>query len=158
MAEKKQLSLNDEEMKKILTEEETGNLCLAAENMPYGIPVSYAWLDDRIIIHCSVKGKKMDMIRKNRHVCFTVSRNPDRMKPHHAEGKCDYRFESVLCFGKAQIVDDPNDRLAYLKKFKSFFYKKLNLDNNQDPVTIETAQKCGCIVIEVEKMTGLRRD
>jgi uncharacterized protein len=158
MAEKKQVNLNDEEMKTILAEEETGNLCLAAENMPYGIPISYAWIDGRIIIHCSLAGKKMDVIRKNRYVCFTVSRNLERMKPHHAEGKCDYRFESILCFGKAQIVDDPELRLGYLKKFKSFFYKKLNLDDNQDPVTIEAAQKCGCLVIEVEKMTGRRRN
>lgn len=35
-------NLNDDEMKRILNEEEVGVLCLSEHDKPYAIPISYA--------------------------------------------------------------------------------------------------------------------
>jgi len=145
------------EMEQILGTEEIGYLALSHGGQPYCIPLSYAWLDGRAVIHCALQGRKLDIIRDNPRCCFTVSRNQDRMQPHRAEGECDYRFESILIEGHARVVDDEVERLGLLTAFKDHFYARLGLDPGQNPLTAEAAGRCGCIVIEAERMSGRRR-
>jgi nitroimidazol reductase NimA-like FMN-containing flavoprotein (pyridoxamine 5'-phosphate oxidase superfamily) len=157
MSDKNAPNLDRLEMERVLGEQDTGCLCLCRDQEPYGLPVSYAYLDGAIVFHCARAGRKLDIIRDNPRVCFVVSRHPDPAKPHAAEGRCKYRFESVLCFGRARVVDDPGERLEILRRFKAHFYKRLGLGDSEDPVTEEAAQKVGCVVITVSEMTGRRK-
>lgn len=150
-------NLEQSEIDLILKEEDTGYLCLSLNDVPYGVPVSYAFIDDKIIVHGALKGKKLDIMRSNPNVCFIVSRNLDKMKPHLPDEKCNYKFESVLCFGKAEIIDDVSERFNYLDQFKTYFYNKLGIDNSLDPVTFKSAEQCGCFVIHIKEMAGRRK-
>ena len=158
MTSKPSPNIEPEEMKKILTNEETGYLALCDEGEPYVVPMSYAYLDGKIFAHCALTGRKLDIIKKNSKVCFVVSRHPDRAKPHHAAGKCIYRYESVMCFGEARIVEKPEERLPLLIEFKRHFYARLGLDTEKDPVTMKAAEHCGCIVISINSMTGRKKN
>ncbi|MBI5624748.1 MAG: pyridoxamine 5'-phosphate oxidase family protein [Elusimicrobia bacterium] len=144
-------------MAALLIEEETGTLCLASEGVPYGVVVSHAFLDARLVIHCAPEGRKLDFIKANPRACYVVSRHPDKMKPHRAEGKCSYRFESVVCQGRARIVSDAAERLEWLRRFKGYFYEKLGRDPKEDPVGEEAAAHVACIVMDIETMTGRRK-
>ncbi len=157
MSEKYHPNLSRPEMEKILAEEDTGVLCLSDGGNPYAVPVSYAWMNDRIIFHCATSGKKLDIMRKNPQVCFVVDRHPDRAKPHHPEGECTYRFESVLCFGTAKVLETPEERFDYLKEFKAFFDRRLGLPPEKNPVTEKAAKNCGCVVISINRMTGRKK-
>lgn len=145
-------------MTALLAEEETGTLCLSRDGEPYGVVVSHAFLDGKLVIHCAPKGRKLDFIRANPRACYVVSRHPDRMKPHRAEGKCSYRFESVVCTGRASVVSDPAERLEWLRRFKEYYYRKLGKDPASDPVDAPAAAAVACIVMELETMTGRRKD
>ena len=151
-------NLDRREMEKILLEEDTGCLCLSMNDEPYGVPLSYAWIDGAVMFHCAPEGRKLDILRANPAVCFVVSRNADRSRPHTAEGDCTFRFESVQCFGKARIIDPLPERLELLKKFKRHFDDRLGLDPAKNPVTESAAAKCGCVVITVERMSGRRKE
>jgi len=150
-------NLDKNKIELILKEEDTGYLCLSKNDVPYGVPVSYAFIDNKIVVHCALTGKKLDIMRINPEVCFIVSRNLDKMKPHLPDKKCNYKFESVLCFGKAEIIDDVNERFKYLNLFKTYFYERLGVDNSQDPVTIQSAERCGVFLIHINEMTGRRK-
>lgn len=150
-------NLSDAEMKVILKEEDTGCLCMSRNDEPYAVPVSYLWREGEIIFHCAREGLKIDVLRVNPRVCFVVDRHPDRTKPHQLEGECNYRFESVLCFGTARVLDSAAERLEYLKTFQETFYERLGLDPDKNPVTIKSAESCGCVVIKVDRMTGRRK-
>ena len=150
--------LSLKEAQAILTQEDTGCLCLCKGNQPYAVPVSYAYLDGEILIHSSPEGKKLDVIRENHQACFVVSRNPDRTKPHQAQDGCSFRYESVLCFGTARLVDEPGERLAKLKAFKDYFYKRLKLDPQKDPVTEKAAEHAACVVITIKEITGKKKE
>jgi len=149
--------LTVQEMKKILSEEDTATLCMANGDVPYAVPVSYAYIDEKIIFHCALKGKKLDFIKKNPHVCMVVDRHPDRMKPHHPEGKCKYRFESVICEGRARIIDSVEERYQYLLKFLKYFNVRLSVSDDK-PLLPEAAEKCGVVIIEIIEMSGRKKD
>ena len=145
--------LLNERMLKILHEEDTGVICLHDDPTPYAVPVSYAIIDGQIVIHGSLKSRKMDLIRNDGRTSFVVSRHPDSVK-HHPEGACVYQYESVIAFGFARVVDDVSKRLGLLQKFKLYFDTKLGLDAKANPISEAGAARCGCIVIEIEKLTG----
>jgi len=141
----------------VLRQEETGTLCLSRDGQPYAVPVSYAYLDGEILFHSKSSGRKLDILRANPRVCFAVSRHPDRTRPHRPEGGCSFRYESVLCLGKARVIEDPRERLEKLKAFKDFFYRRLGIDPSKDPVTEKAAASTACVVIAIEEMTGKSR-
>ncbi len=144
------------EMHGILAEEEVGVLCMSDGEQPYAVPVSYAWMDGKIVFHSAARGRKLDVLRNNPRVSFVVYRSPNRTTPH-AEGKCDFRFESVLISGQARIVGQPAEQLSLLRCFKQHWYGRLGLDRESDPVTEQAAAKCGCVEITVQSLTGRRR-
>ncbi|MBF0542843.1 MAG: pyridoxamine 5'-phosphate oxidase family protein [Candidatus Riflebacteria bacterium] len=156
MSEKNVPNLSQGEIEKILKLEDTAVLCTALQNEPYGVPISYALLDGKIVFHCAIKGRKLDIIRKNPAVHLIVFRHPDGIAPH-PEGDCKYRFESVFITGKACIIEDVSDRLVWLKRFKKYFDERLNLPLDENPVTEKAAEICGCVVIEIEQVSGRKK-
>jgi nitroimidazol reductase NimA-like FMN-containing flavoprotein (pyridoxamine 5'-phosphate oxidase superfamily) len=158
LSEKNAPNLSRAEMEKILREQDSGCLCLSRDGEPYGVPVSYAFLDGAVVFHCAPQGRKLDIIRANARVCFAVSRHPDPAKPHAAEGQCKVRFESVLCFGQARIVEEPQEKLDLLRRFKNYFDLRLGLDPQSNPVDAAAAARTACVLISVSEMTGRRKD
>jgi hypothetical protein len=146
-----------EEAKRILGEEDAGYLSLCRDGEPYGVPVSYAMIDGRVVFHCALKGRKLDFIRANPKVSFAVSRHPDRARPHHPEKGCSYRYESVICSGKAVIVEDLDERFELLSKFLACFNLRLGRPAGHNAIKRETAEKVACVVIEPENISGRKK-
>ncbi|MDA8130894.1 MAG: pyridoxamine 5'-phosphate oxidase family protein [Elusimicrobia bacterium] len=141
--------------KRLLSEEDTGYLCLSSrKGKPYGVPVSYAFMGGRIVFHCALKGRKLDLIRENPAVCFTVSRHPDRVKPHHPEKGCKYRYESVICFGRARIIENLKERHLLLNRFLSHFNVRLGRAPKDNFIPEAVAKGVGCVAIDVNSITG----
>ena len=69
--------LTEKEAREILSEGEYGVLSTMGENgYPYGVPVNYVYLNDNIYFHCAADvGHKLENIKYNNHVCFTVVTN-----------------------------------------------------------------------------------
>ena len=148
--------LTREECDAILTAEDTCCLAMCRDGEPYVVPVSYMLWENHLLIHCAVSGKKLDILRKNPQVCFTVFRHPDHVKPH-PEGTCTYRFESVVGNGTARIIDDLEERTRCLTRFLSHFEKKLGLPEGEKPVTSKVAEHCACILVEIAALTGRKK-
>ncbi|MBI4350174.1 MAG: pyridoxamine 5'-phosphate oxidase family protein [Elusimicrobia bacterium] len=157
MSTKGKCEMEAGEAEKLLAEEDSGCLCLSSGGEPYGVPVSYAYVDGRILFHCALKGKKLDYIRDNPRVCFTVSRHPDRARPHHAEKGCDYRYESVICRGKARIVEELPERRALLNKFLAHFNVRLGKKADDNLIPEEAAARLACVAITIDSMTGRKK-
>jgi len=146
------------EAKRVLGEEDTGCLCLSSKaGKPYGVPVSYAFIGGRIIFHCGLKGRKLDLIRENPAVSFVVSRHPDKVRPHHPEKGCTYRYESVICSGKARIVKNLKERHELLNKFLSYFNVRLGKDPADRLIPEKVAAGVGCVVIDIKGITGRKK-
>ena len=139
-----------QEMEELLRDEVIGYLGLAGEAAPYVVPLNYAYVDGRILFHGSLTGKKMDYLRANPGVCFTVGRQSGGVRRHGEGDPCHVDSESVICYGAARVIDDAEERKAVLDEFNRCF------DPEAKEISLESAEKCGAVEISLWEMTGRR--
>ena len=80
------------------------------DRQPYGVPVNYVVIDGAVYIHCAVTGHKLENIRENPKVSFTVVGRTQVLPEKFAT-----RYESAIVFGRASIVEDPANKRAALQ-------------------------------------------
>lgn len=76
---------------------------VADDEYPYGVPLNYYYdeIADRIYVHGAKEGMKVDYMRKNQKVSFTVVDLNDNDPENYSTN-----FRSVIVFGRARIVED----------------------------------------------------
>ena len=95
-----------EECLTVLETAPRGILSVQGENgYPYGVPMNYVLVDNMIYFHCAREGHKLDAVRSNEKVCFTVLSEP--IKNPGEWWNC---FTSVICFGRISEVKDEERR------------------------------------------------
>ncbi len=92
-------TLSRQQMEAILKDEVIGYLGLAQNEQPYVVPLNYAYLDGKILFHCALEGKKLDYLRPNPQVCFTVGRQDGVIRRHSDTDLCHPDTDSVICYG-----------------------------------------------------------
>jgi nitroimidazol reductase NimA-like FMN-containing flavoprotein (pyridoxamine 5'-phosphate oxidase superfamily) len=120
---------------------------LSEGDTPYVVPVCFGYQDRTIYAHGSLKGKKVDMLRKNPNVCFEFDINAKIVEAEHA---CDWsiNYQSVIGFGKASLVTDPDEKRKVLEVImRQYSDKAFHFPENKLAAT-------GIIRIEITSMTG----
>ena len=103
--DKKQI-LSKEKCDEILNKATSGVLCvLGDDDYPYGVPIGFAYKNDRIYFHGMPSGHKYDAMKKHDKVSLTVIET-DQVVP---EEYTTY-FRSVILFGRARIVEDLEEK------------------------------------------------
>ena len=136
------------EIEKVLREEDTGYLGLAMDGKPYVVPLNYHYGDGKVIFHCSFKGKKLDYIKANPSVCFTVGRQPGQVREHAGGDPCHVDSDSVVCYGRARVLEDLDERKRALNAFNGRFRP------GAAELTLERVMKCCVVEISISEMTG----
>lgn len=105
-------ALSFEQCEEILRENTSGTLALIdAEQNPYAVPLSYTYIDSKLLFHCAKSGHKLEALRNNPLVSFCVI-DADDVAPE----KFTTYFRSVIVFGKINIIEDePGIRSACIK-------------------------------------------
>ena len=141
------------EMESILRQETLGFLGLCVGGQPYVVPLTYAYVDGKILFHCAKQGKKLDLIRENPRVCFTVGKQFDTVVRHPQGGQCAENHDSVICYGTARILEDEMERWEALNAFNRA------LKPGAEEITLKDAASCCAVEITIGEMTGrLQRD
>jgi nitroimidazol reductase NimA-like FMN-containing flavoprotein (pyridoxamine 5'-phosphate oxidase superfamily) len=138
------------EMEEILRGQTLGFLGLAAGGEAYVVPLTYVYQDGRVIFHCALSGKKLDFLRANPRVCFTVATQSGEIIRHPEGGVCSADHDSVICRGAARIVEDPEERGKLLDEFRR------RLQPDAEAITPEAASRCRAVEIRIREMTGRR--
>lgn len=121
--------------------------CLGDEEYPYAVPVSYVYFNDKIYLHSSKSGHKVDAIMKNPKVSFSVI-DEDRIV---SEEYTTY-FRSVIAFGKARVIVGGDE---WLEGFKALVEKYSgNLPEEAKHKEIVGCTQSYVIAIDVEHVTG----
>lgn len=117
--------LPDNEVVRILQEGEYGILSTCGlDKEPYGTPVNYVYRDGIIYFHCANEGRKIDNIKENNLVGFTVVG-----KTQIIPSKYSTAYESVIVSGEARILPDierSKPLLALMEKYSADFLKGAN--------------------------------
>ncbi|OGO77114.1 MAG: MFS transporter [Clostridiales bacterium GWB2_37_7] len=108
---RKDRQVTQEEALKILKKAEYGILATSDEqNLPYGVPLSYAYEDHCIYFHCAAIGQKLDNIKVNPKVSFCVVGDTKVIPEEFGTA-----FESVIVFGTAEIIHDNEEKAKGLR-------------------------------------------
>jgi nitroimidazol reductase NimA-like FMN-containing flavoprotein (pyridoxamine 5'-phosphate oxidase superfamily) len=137
-------------MEQILQEETIGYLGLSVEGKPYVVPLNYGYIEGKILFHCALSGLKLDHIQENPQVCFTVGRQSGEVRRHAEGDPCHIDSDSVICYGRARIIEDLEERKGLLDAFNRCFRP------DAEEISLESTAKCGAVEIEIAEMTGRR--
>lgn len=92
---------------------EYGVMCVLDPNgYPYGVPVNYVSDDENIYVHCAQEGWKLEALALCDKVSFTIVGRHSVV----AE-KFSSNFESVICYGRARMIEDETEKMSLLKAF-----------------------------------------
>ncbi len=136
------------EIDAILDEAQIGSLATVnPDGSPYVIPVNYVYHNGKIYFHCALKGKKLDNIKHDPKVCFSVY-ILDRFVLTKRADNTSVRYRSVVVNGKAKLVNDPIAKMEALVALTDKY------NRNSDPPSFECVSRTGIVEIEIEQVTG----
>jgi len=96
-------------LEEIMAGAEICRLSMLDGELPYILPVNYGYRDGHIYIHSAPEGKKIDLLKQNKLVCFEVEDAPEIVKGPEA---CDWttRYRSVVGYGSVEILSDDKSK------------------------------------------------
>jgi hypothetical protein len=145
-------ALTLDEAKAYLEKQEYGVLSvLGDDDYPYGVPISYAYANDCIYIHGFLDGHKIDAVRKNPKVCFTVAGDTEVLPV-----EVSINYTSVVAFGLAEVLP-MEDEAGRQDAFEAIAFKYCPRDENTIRYIDNNKAKTNVIRIRVEKITGKKR-
>ena len=140
--------LEEHELDQILANGEWGVLAtVSPDGSPYCLPISYVAQSEIIYLHCAPRGRKLDNMLQNDRVCFTVTGDT-----HILPDQFTTLYESVIAFGRAQLIEDPAEKTAALL-LMSQKYSPQYLDEAERYIE-RSLHKTAIIKITVEYITG----
>ena len=97
---RKDKELNNADALQLLRDCEYGVLSTVDDKgQPYGVPLSYTFVNNALYFHCALEGHKLDNIAANQKVSFCVVGST-----HVLPAKFSTEFESAIAFGEAVVV------------------------------------------------------
>jgi len=134
-------------IEEILSSAAVCRLGLCEENQPYVVPLCFGYEDNTLYFHCSLEGKKLDILRKNNKVCFEVDIDHEFVK---ADKACDWgmKYKSVIGFGKAEFIEDIESK----RKALDIVMQQYSGGTFEYPE--EAIKNTIVIKVEIESMTG----
>jgi nitroimidazol reductase NimA-like FMN-containing flavoprotein (pyridoxamine 5'-phosphate oxidase superfamily) len=121
---------------------------LSDDGMPYVVPMNFGLGQNCLYLHCASEGRKLDILRKNDRVCFEMDILHE-VSRHELRCGCSARFDSVIGFGLAVIVEDLGEKRVALDRLMEHY-------GAEGPFSYaeEFFAKTTIIRIDIESMTG----
>jgi len=137
------------EMESIISSATVCRLAMVDDGLPYLVPICFGYRDSTLYFHSALKGRKIDILKNNNRVCFEVDIDSEIVK---GEKACDWgmRFRSVIGFGTASFVTDPDEKRQALDVIMSHYSEPGDTFRYADAKLKTTA----IIKVDVEQMTG----
>ncbi|MDT8336350.1 MAG: pyridoxamine 5'-phosphate oxidase family protein [Candidatus Izemoplasmatales bacterium] len=129
----------------LLSKGQEGVLGTIGDNgYPYTVVVNYVYYHDKIYFHCAKEGYKLNNIKKNPKVSFSVYDNVEVI------GKeLNTKYQSLVLFGKAKVIDTTEQILMELIKKYSDLPNEIAKEMIAKEINITAV-----VEIEIEHITG----
>jgi len=120
------------------------------KGIPVIKPVNFLYLDRKIYIHSSMKGEKIEDIKRGSPICFEVDEPIAYVIASQNACKASYYYRSIVVKGKAILVKDLNKKLKVLKKMM----EKYQPEGNDGELPIEILKQTALIEISIDEITA----
>ena len=139
----------DEDAKALLKKGTYGVLsAVDVDGMPYGVPLNYVYseADRALFFHCAIEGRKVDCIRRDSRVCFTVVGRSDIDAAHFTT-----RYSSVIVEGRASFVQDDDEKRLRLRQLCDALTPS---EPRRDEVIESYLPKVAIVRVDLERISG----
>ena len=137
-----------QEIEAILRRAQVCRLALVDGDRPYIVPMNFGYERGILYFLCAPEGRKLEILRRNRHVCFEVDVDHELMTGGAQPCRWGMRYRSVIGFGSAFFIEDATEKRGALAVIMGQ-YAEGEFDFPEEEVTRTTVFK-----VEIETMTG----
>ena len=113
-------------------------------------PVNFLYLDGKIYFHSSMKGEKIEDIRRGSPICFEVDQPIAYVIASKVACRANYYYRSIIVKGKASLVKDQDKKRDILERMM----EKYQPEGGYGEIPMEILKKTAVIEITVEKISG----
>jgi nitroimidazol reductase NimA-like FMN-containing flavoprotein (pyridoxamine 5'-phosphate oxidase superfamily) len=156
---RKDRSVEDEAwIRALLRRAATGVLATVDEGQPF-INVNLFVFDeatDVIYMHTAREGRTRKNIQGDERVCFSVS-EMGRLLPATTALDMSVEYASVVVFGRAGIIADPDQAKSALQLLLDKYFSHLKPGQDYRPITPEELARTGVYRIQVEQWSRKRK-
>ncbi|MEW5908698.1 MAG: pyridoxamine 5'-phosphate oxidase family protein [Thermodesulfobacteriota bacterium] len=138
-----------EEMESIIRRSSVCRLAMIDGNHPYIIPLCFGYTEDTLFFHSAPEGKKIDILKINNSVCVEFDTDQEFIKNETA-CKWGLKYTSVLAFGKASFIENPDEKRKALDVIMSHYSDAFFSYSSKD------LEKIVVIKVVIHEMTGKR--
>jgi hypothetical protein len=138
------------EMELLLERMPVGRMAVNTTDGPYAVAVNYLFLEGNIYFHSAHEGRKIEALRADPRICFLV----DDVGPLVLfEKGCGISqiYESVVCFGKVEFVEDPIEKRRVLE---CMLRKFMTSERQIPPIADKDIHRTALAKIVIESMSG----
>lgn len=137
--------MSDSDTLALLERGQEGILGTISENgYPYTVVVNYVYYNGKVYFHSALEGHKIDNIRSNDKVSFTVYDNVEVIGV-----ELNTHYQSLTLFGKAKVIEaTPDILMALIKKYANI------PDNIAHEMINKEIAITAVVEIEIKHMTG----
>jgi uncharacterized protein len=137
-----------EEIESIINEAQVCRVGFSDGNIPYIVPMNFGYKDTCLYFHCTVEGKKLDIIRKNNEVCFEMEIDVKIVQSAESVCKWGTKYRSIIGFGKAFVIDNWQEKSTALNIITGHY----GADHHS--FSEKEVERLSIIKIEISGMTG----
>lgn len=137
------------ELENVIRRAEVCRLAMVDDGEPYIVPLNFGYRDGCLYFHCAREGRKLDVLRKDPHVCFELETDVHLVK---GEKACHWStsYESVIGWGTASILLDEKEVREGLEVLMSHYTEG---PYDLDPRSLSLT---AAIRVKVDRMNGKR--
>ena len=146
---------DEEWIRAFLREAKVGHIASARDGRPFLNPSTF-WFDEenhQIIFHSNVTGRIRSNIEGNSRVCFEVS-ELGKMLPANVALEFSLQFRSVIVFGNARLVEDPQEARPAMYGLIHKYFPKMTPGKEFREITVKELKRTTIYAIQIEEWSG----
>ncbi|CPR17283.1 pyridoxamine 5'-phosphate oxidase family protein [Brenneria goodwinii] len=124
------------EIEQIIQAAKVMYLALSCDDLPFLVPVFYAWDGHSLYFHSARNGSKIEIMKKNNKVCFAISVDQGIIEDELA---CNFeaRHRTVIGLGETVFIEDEQEKITALDRIvarftdRAFSYPPANLKSTR---------------------------
>lgn len=144
--------LSENRIEEILKNEQVGTLATINEDgSPYTTPIHFVYCDKKLYMHGLPAGQKIENIRRNASVSFTVYRMNGLLLDEN-ENPCDTNtaYQSVIIAGKASLLTNPDAKRSALELIVGKYTPQLS----DKPLPEKMVKGTAVIAVDITSASG----
>ncbi|MBM3124281.1 MAG: pyridoxamine 5'-phosphate oxidase family protein [Chloroflexi bacterium] len=142
-------------IKEFLHRGEIARVATRWDEQPFITPTTY-YFDEaghRLIFHSNISGRIRSNIDRHPQVCVEVS-ELGKYLPSNIALEFSLQYRSVIVFGKARLIEDPQEKRTVLHKLIEKYFKPMQINKDYRPATDKELRRTSVYEVGIESWSG----